>query len=76
MKKIITLLLTFITIAGQSQKLTPFTGANGLKGYKDEKGRIVVPAQYTEAAAFSEGFAAVKLGNKYGYINRNGVTVI
>jgi len=70
------LLLTFVTIAGQAQKLTPFTGANGLKGYKDDKGHIVVPAQYTEAADFSEGFAAVRLGKKYGYINRNGATVI
>jgi|GEM_PF-1484345 len=70
------LLLTFITITGQAQKLTPFTAANKLQGYKDDKGQIVVPAIYSEATAFSEGFAAVRLGNKYGYINRNGVTII
>jgi len=57
-------------------------------GYIDEKGQVVVPAQFDSAQDFSEGFAAVAFNagkqsrheferpRRWGYINREGRIVI
>ncbi len=45
-------------------------------GFSTTDKRIVISPAYQEVGWFSEGFAAVKKGNKYGYINRAGKMVI
>ncbi len=47
-----------------------------LWGYADPQKKIVIAPAYDEADFFSEGFAAVKKGGKYGYINKAGKLVI
>ena len=47
-----------------------------LWGYADAQKKIVIAPAYEEADFFSEGFAAVKKGGKYGYINKAGKLVI
>src|SRR6185503_17689800 len=38
--------------------------------------RLVIEAKFDEAAQFSDGLAAVRVGGKYGYIDKSGQTVI
>ena len=33
---------------------------------------MVIPAQFDEAAGFFEGLALVKVGKKFGYIDKTG----
>ena len=47
-----------------------------LWGYSTADKHIIVKPKYTEANWFSEGFASVKVGNKYGYINTLGALII
>lgn len=65
--------------------LLPFRGDNGLYGYMDESGKIVVKPKYTYGGKFCEGFAAVAVdgglsafeaSGKYGYINAKGEQII
>lgn len=56
--------------------LLPFE-LNGLYGYMDTNGNIVIEPQYRDALPFSEGMAAVAGENGlYGYINTSGDIVI
>jgi WG containing repeat len=48
----------------------------GKEGYIDINGKIVIKPQFDAASAFSEGLAAVLIGEKWGYINRQGEIVI
>jgi len=45
-------------------------------GFVDREGNIKIPAIYDAAYAFHEGFAAVKLNNKWGFIDTKGNTAI
>jgi bifunctional DNA-binding transcriptional regulator/antitoxin component of YhaV-PrlF toxin-antitoxin module len=45
-------------------------------GYKDGEGQTVIAPKYGYARDFSEGLAAVQIGNKWGFINPQGVMVI
>ena len=47
-------------------------------GYIDDKGEIVIPAQYLVGEQFSEGLAGVQLkkNEKWGFIDKNGTQVI
>ena len=45
-------------------------------GYINTKGDISIPYQFIEAYKFSEGFAGVRIGNKYGFIDKQGKMVI
>jgi WG containing repeat len=36
----------------------------------------VIPAQFNKAKNFSEGLSAVKIDDKWGYINQTGKVVI
>ena len=42
---------------------------NGKKGYIDKKGNIIIQLIYDDARGFNEGLSAVKLNDKWGYIN-------
>ena len=45
-------------------------------GYINTKGDITIPHQFVDAYKFSEGFAGVRIGNKYGFIDKTGKIVI
>lgn len=47
-----------------------------LWGYASADKKIVIKPEYNEADLFYEGFAVVKKGSKYGYINKAGKVVI
>jgi WG containing repeat len=49
---------------------------DGKFGYINEQGKIVIPAQFSRAADFSEGLAGVELDGKYGMIDHTGKIVI
>ncbi|MDP4153537.1 MAG: WG repeat-containing protein [Bacillota bacterium] len=49
---------------------------NGLWGFMDRGGNVIISPQYNDAEDFSEGLAVVEKGDKYGYINEKGETVI
>lgn len=56
--------------------LAAFRTLNGLYGYVDTNGTVVIPPIYSYASPFSDGLAPVKLGSKYGYINHAGEVVV
>ena len=41
-------------------------------GYATFDRKVVIAPKYNEANWFSEGYASVKIGSKYGYINKAG----
>jgi hypothetical protein len=45
---------------------------DGLCGYVDREGRLVVPLKFDSAARFSEGLAYAAIGSTWGYIDTNG----
>ena len=47
-----------------------------LWGYASPDKNIAIKPEYEEANLFYEGFAVVKKGGKYGYINKDGKVVI
>jgi hypothetical protein len=49
---------------------------DGKFGYINEKGTIVIPAQFVRASDFSEGLAGVAIDGKYGVIDQQGNIVI
>src|SRR5882757_9056197 len=42
----------------------------------DQTGRVVINPQFDEADSFSDGLAAVGVGGKFGYIDKQGKFVI
>ncbi|MCF8361925.1 MAG: WG repeat-containing protein [Prolixibacteraceae bacterium] len=79
MKKYLSFLLIFILAASCNSKkefnLVPFS--DGEKwGFKDNNKNIFLNAKYDDAYAFSEGLAAVKINDKWGYINHDGKEII
>ena len=49
---------------------------DGLYGYIDEPGKVVIEPQFKYAGIFSDGLACVKTHEGYGYINKRGKMVI
>ena len=45
---------------------------NGLWGYSNSEGNIVIPAKYEFASIFEQNVARVKFNNKWGLINKQG----
>lgn len=59
-----------------SNELTVFY-KNGKEGFKNESGKIIIPAQYHDVQNFSEGLAAVSISDhKWGFINFKNEYVI
>lgn len=84
MKHIITIILTILTLCHQtngqsldipSKKLFPII-ENGLWGYIDVSGKVIIEPKFRVAGQFSEGLAPVRLNGTYGYINSLGDFVI
>lgn len=50
-------------------KVAESRGANKQFGLVNAKGELVLPMEYAEIGNFSEGFATIKKGNLYGYID-------
>jgi hypothetical protein len=48
----------------------------GKFGYIDRSGRLVMPAKFDMCLDFSEGLAAVQVGNEWGYIDKKGGYVV
>ncbi len=45
-------------------------------GYVDKSGEVIIEPQFTFTRSFSEGLAAVQIGEKWGYIDSSGRLVI
>ncbi|MCP4643275.1 MAG: WG repeat-containing protein [bacterium] len=41
-------------------------------GFIDRAGKVVIPPEFDEARSFSEGFAAVRVGEKWGFVDKQG----
>ena len=53
-----------------------FTTFDGLSGYLDRKGALVIPASFNSARAFCpDGSAAVRTGKKWGLVDLDGVLI-
>lgn len=75
MKKLF--LITIVALAATAQAQTLFKASNGRYGYKDENGKVIIEAKYSEADSFSEGLAAVKeFGSYWGFIDKTGKEII
>jgi hypothetical protein len=60
-----------------TEGIYPYTDLEtGLRGYKDIFGNILIEPRFEGAGPFSEGMAYVRVGEYYGYINRQGNMVI
>jgi WG containing repeat len=75
------LLVLLLTLTGQlfaqdpDMSMIPYRNGD-LWGYADVNKAIIIKPQFEEASLFYEGLAAVKKNGKYGYINKDGKTVI
>ena len=71
MQKLSLLLLFVITaVSVNAQQLLFAAKEKGKKyGYIDAQGNYVIQPQFDFANAFSEGYAVVKAGNKFGVID-------
>lgn len=49
---------------------------NGLHGFIDSTGRVVIAPRFDDTFSFAEGLAPVRLGRKWGYIDTTGTFVI
>lgn len=54
------------------KELYPYASDDGLLGYMDEQGLVVIPAVYDWVGDFKEGLAVVMKGASYGVINKQG----
>ncbi|MDE5633754.1 MAG: WG repeat-containing protein [Muribaculaceae bacterium] len=65
-------------IAARYDEAAPFydgvaeVGIDGNRGYIDKTGNVVVPLIYEYVWGFNEGLTGARIGEKYGFINRNG----
>ena len=49
---------------------------HGQKGFIDKTGAIAIAPKYDDAWGFTEGLAAVKIGNMWGYIDKTGRQIV
>ena len=45
---------------------------SGLYGYLDASGNVAIPAKYSSATSFGDGFAVVRFGSTYSVIDEDG----
>ena len=45
-------------------------------GYVNKTGEVVIPFKYDRTFVFTGGLAAVRVSNKWGFVNTKGVEVI
>ena len=45
---------------------------SGLYGYLDASGNVAIPAKYSSATSFGDGFAVVRVGSTYSVIDEDG----
>src|SRR5580704_212376 len=62
--------------AGGAAVQSAVGGATTAQQPTDQTVRFVIKPQFDEADSFSEGLAAVRVGAKYGYIDKQGKIVI
>jgi hypothetical protein len=55
-----------------SDGLAAVYGSEGVEGFIDRTGKIRIAAKFDETLGFSEGYAAVRRGNKWGFIDKSG----
>jgi WG containing repeat len=72
------LLALFVNIRAQSTPPQRFViwDERGKFGYIDETGKIIIEPQFDVAYPFTEGVAAVRIGDKAGFINPSGQVVV
>ena len=56
--------------------LAPVNQGDSKAGFIDRTGRIQIPMRFNWTPGFSEGMAAVQVGDRWGYINTTGTMVI
>ena len=57
----------------QGARLSTYMDINGIYGFTDETGKVVIPCQWKDAESFSEGLARVKDANgKWHKIEKTG----
>ncbi|MCM1044743.1 MAG: WG repeat-containing protein [Candidatus Gastranaerophilales bacterium] len=56
--------------------LAAVLGENGMIGFIDKTGELVIPCSYEGVTGFGEGICGVKKDGRWGYINRDGSEVI
>lgn len=61
----------YATVSPLSENRRAFK-SDGLWGYKDADGKIIIAAQYDSAATFSKGYAIVTKKSKFGTIDPDG----
>lgn len=78
MKYLLSFIILFSGLKLPAQNLKPFEGSNGLYGYKDEKGKIIIPAKYVTATYFFDGVdkAWVYNGEKFALIDKKNNFII
>jgi hypothetical protein len=73
------------SVSAASSKVPPRDGAPSLEPFADEKGHIgflasngtvVLAPRFDQATPFAEGFSAVRMGARWGYVNRGGTLAI
>ncbi len=65
-----------VTVFSAGEGFFRYTMPNELTGYIDSRGNVISEAQWSQAAAFSQGLAAVSRDGKCGFINTKGEIVI
>ncbi len=69
-----------IVIAQKVPSLFPIVGSSSqravAKGLIDQTGRVIAPIQYEDAKRSSEGFAAVRVGEKWGFVDLSGTWAV
>lgn len=56
--------------------LEVFSNNDDLYGYKNSKGKVIIPAQYDDAQGFYNGVAKVSKNELYGLINFKGKVIV
>lgn len=66
-----------LEIAKYQEELARVKGEDGLYGFADKSGKVVIPCRWTDAHSFHQGLAVVKdSSGLWGYIDKKGKLVI